>query len=74
MTNPVWSTYPQMRSILRSIFPWSNFNRNGWSILNRYQQFRALQILILLRTCFKSCNALYFSGYIRSRRIAKNLF
>ncbi|UJP00099.1 MAG: hypothetical protein LZF64_13140, partial [Nitrosomonas sp.] len=26
-----------MRSILRSIFPWSNFNRNGWSILNRYQ-------------------------------------
>ncbi|MCB1949281.1 MAG: hypothetical protein KDF62_09880, partial [Nitrosomonas sp.] len=36
-TNSVWSTYPQMRSILRSVLSWSNFNRNGWSILNRYQ-------------------------------------
>lgn len=28
-TNPVWPTYPQMRSILRSVLPWSFFNRNG---------------------------------------------
>lgn len=28
-----------MRSILRSVFPWSNFNRNGGAILNRYQHY-----------------------------------
>ncbi|WP_211753518.1 hypothetical protein, partial [Nitrosomonas aestuarii] len=37
-------TYPQMRTILRTVFPWSIFNRNGWSILNRYQQARSLTV------------------------------
>lgn len=27
-TNPAWSTYPQMRSILRTVLSWSIFNHN----------------------------------------------
>ena len=33
-----------MRSILRSIFPWSNFSRNGGSILNRYQHAQSIPV------------------------------